>query len=150
MMVLLILTYFYSAIAMRYHVMMKKVDNKSTHFIEQKMLLGGISPKQFLKEYWQKKPLLIRNAFSAPVTDLTAEDLAGFACEQDIESRLIRQTGKTNWSLTHGPLAEAAFAQLPEKDWARPAASARRSAAEARRRRTPSDGARRSRRASSG
>ncbi len=77
----------------------------------------GLSQQQFLDEYWQKKPLLIRHAFPAPVTDLTAEDLAGFACEQDIESRLIRQTGKTNWSLTHGPLAEAAFAQLPEKDW---------------------------------
>ncbi|MEX1200957.1 MAG: cupin domain-containing protein [Methylophaga sp.] len=77
----------------------------------------GLSQQQFLDEYWQKKPLLIRNAFPAQVTDLTAEDLAGFACEQDIESRLIRQTGETNWSLTHGPLPEAAFAQLPEKDW---------------------------------
>lgn len=77
----------------------------------------GLSQQQFLDEYWQKKPLLIRNAFPIPVTDLTAEDLAGFACEQDIESRLIRQTGKSNWSLAHGPLPEAAFAQLPEKDW---------------------------------
>lgn len=77
----------------------------------------GLSQQQFLDEYWQKKPLLIRNAFPLPVTDLTAEDLAGFACEQDIESRLIRQTSEADWSLTHGPLPEAAFTQLPEKDW---------------------------------
>ncbi|HET8808567.1 MAG TPA: cupin domain-containing protein [Methylophaga sp.] len=77
----------------------------------------GLSQQQFLDEYWQKKPLLIRNAFPTPVIDLTAEDLAGFACEQDIESRLIRQSGDKKWSLTHGPLAESVFAQLPEKDW---------------------------------
>lgn len=77
----------------------------------------GLSQQQFLDEYWQKKPLLIRNAFTAPVTDLTPDDLAGFACEQDIESRLIRQTGKQQWSLTHGPLDESIFTQLPETDW---------------------------------
>lgn len=77
----------------------------------------GLSQQQFLDQYWQKKPLLIRNAFPAPVTDLTAEDLAGLACEQDIESRLIHQAGKQNWSLQHGPLAESVFARLPENDW---------------------------------
>ncbi|MDX1574098.1 MAG: cupin domain-containing protein [Methylophaga sp.] len=77
----------------------------------------GLSQQQFLDEYWQKKPLLIRNAFPTPVIDLTAEDLAGFACEQDIESRLIRQTGDQKWSLQHGPLAESVFSRLPEKDW---------------------------------
>lgn len=77
----------------------------------------GLSQQQFLDEYWQKKPLLIRNAFPAPVTDLTAEDLAGFACEQDVESRLIRQAGDTNWSLGHGPLSEEAFSLLPENNW---------------------------------
>lgn len=77
----------------------------------------GLSQQQFLDEYWQKKPLLIRNAFATPVTDLTAENLAGFACEQDIESRLIRQTGDKKWSLKQGPMAESVFAKLPEKDW---------------------------------
>lgn len=77
----------------------------------------GLSQQQFLDEYWQKKPLLIRHAFATPVTDLTADDLAGFACEADIESRLIRQTAETNWSLAHGPLDESVFAQLPESDW---------------------------------
>ncbi|MDT8309818.1 MAG: cupin domain-containing protein [Methylophaga sp.] len=77
----------------------------------------GLSQQQFLDQYWQKQPLLIHNAFPTPVIDLTAEDLAGFACEQDIESRLICQTGDQKWSLQQGPLAESVFAQLPEKNW---------------------------------
>lgn len=77
----------------------------------------GLSQQQFLDEYWQKKPLLIRNAFATPVTDLTAEDLAGFACEAEIESRLIHQNARQQWSLQHGPLAEADFTTLPARDW---------------------------------
>ncbi|MCX4190144.1 JmjC domain-containing protein [Methylophaga sp. OBS3] len=77
----------------------------------------GLSQQQFLEQYWQKKPLLIRNAFNAPVTDLTPEILAGIACEEDIESRLIRQLGPASWSLQQGPLDETDFSQLPEIDW---------------------------------
>jgi len=50
----------------------------------------GLSQQQFLDEYWQKKPLVIRQAFAAPVSDLTQEDLVNFAGEDGIESRLIR------------------------------------------------------------
>lgn len=77
----------------------------------------GLSQQQFLDEYWQKKPLLIRNAFDIPVTDLTPDDLAGFACEANIESRLIRQLRAQEWQLQHGPLDESLFAQLAEHDW---------------------------------
>ena len=77
----------------------------------------GLSQQQFLDQYWQKKPLLIRNAFALPVTDLTPDDLAGFACETDIESRLIRQLSEQQWQLQHGPLDENLFAQLAEQDW---------------------------------
>lgn len=77
----------------------------------------GLSQQQFLDEYWQKKPLLIRNAFKDPVTDLTPDDLAGFACEADIESRLISQLGDKQWQLQHGPLDESLFERLAEKDW---------------------------------
>lgn len=77
----------------------------------------GLSQQQFLDQYWQKKPLLIRNAFALPVTDLTPDDLAGFACEADIESRLIRQLSAQEWQLQHGPLDENLFAQLAEQDW---------------------------------
>ena len=70
----------------------------------------------FLQNYWQQKPLLIRNAFPNFSSPLSADELAGLACEQSLESRLIvEKTG--HWQLENGPLTEQTFAQLPEKDW---------------------------------
>ncbi|WP_415881317.1 JmjC domain-containing protein [Neptuniibacter sp. QD34_54] len=79
---------------------------------------GDISIETFLAEYWQKKPLLIRNAFSNFEPPVTADELAGMALEEDVESRLIIQSpdGK-DWSLKHGPLQEETFAELPDSHW---------------------------------
>ncbi|WP_415894586.1 JmjC domain-containing protein [Neptuniibacter sp. PT34_22] len=79
---------------------------------------GDISIETFLAEYWQKKPLLIRNAFSNFEPPVTADELAGMALEEDVESRLITQSpdGK-DWSLKHGPLQEETFAELPDSHW---------------------------------
>ncbi len=101
---------------MRYHVMMKKVDKKSTRFIEQKMLLGGISPKQFLKEYWQKKPLLIRQAIPHFEGLLDGNELAGLACEEDVQSRLV-SLSRGKWQLEDGPFPEKRFSTLPKSNW---------------------------------
>ena len=49
----------------------------------------GMPPEQFLREYWQKKPLLIRQAFPDFVTPVEPEDLAGLACENGVLARLI-------------------------------------------------------------
>lgn len=101
---------------MRYHVLMKKVDKKSAQFNEQKMLLGGISPKQFLKEYWQKKPLLIRQAMPQFGGVLDANELAGLACEEDVQSRLVNFS-RGKWQLENGPFAEQRFSTLPKSNW---------------------------------
>lgn len=101
---------------MRYHVVMKKIDKKSAQFIEQKTLLGGISPKQFLKEYWQKKPLLIRQAIPHFQGVLDANELAGLACEEDVQSRLITFT-RGKWQLEDGPFSEKRFSTLPKSNW---------------------------------
>lgn len=77
----------------------------------------GLSQQQFLDEYWQKKPLVIRRAFAAPVSELTPEDLVNFAGEDGIESRLIREFGDRPWQLEHGPFDQADFAELPETHW---------------------------------
>ncbi|TSA50571.1 MAG: cupin domain-containing protein [Nitrosomonadales bacterium] len=78
--------------------------------------LGGLTAKQFLGEYWQKKPLLVRQAFPGFQGLLTPEELAGLACEEDTQSRLVlRQRGQ--WKLEQGPFDEARFARLPKKDW---------------------------------
>ncbi|HWJ68481.1 MAG TPA: cupin domain-containing protein [Sphingobium sp.] len=70
----------------------------------------------FLRDYWQKKPLLIRNPWSAWQNPLEPDDLAGLACENDVESRLIIQTGET-WALESGPFPEARFSQLGPEPW---------------------------------
>lgn len=70
----------------------------------------------FLRDYWQKRPLLIRNAWSAWSNPLEPDELAGLACEAGIESRLIEQTGE-NWKVEHGPIPEARFAKLGGSPW---------------------------------
>lgn len=80
--------------------------------------LGNISAETFLKEYWQKKPLLIRNAFPDFEPPVSANELAGLACEEQVESRLIKQEANGDgWSLMHGPLDEEVFASLPKSHW---------------------------------
>ena len=98
---------------MRYHTNMKKNSN---HYSEPLTLLGGISAETFLKEYWHKKPLLIRGAIPNFEGVLSPNELAGLACEEDVQSRLISAV-KKQWKLEQGPFAEKRFAKLPERDW---------------------------------
>lgn len=79
----------------------------------------GLSQQQFLQQYWQKRPLLIRQAFPEFESPLSAEELAGLACEPEIESRLIEEYGQDgcNWQVTPGPLSESDFSRLPETHW---------------------------------
>ena len=80
--------------------------------------LGDVSVEKFLEEYWQKKPLLVRNALSNLKPPITADELAGLACEAFVESRLIIQDGVSNrWELTHGPFTDKTFRELPDKYW---------------------------------
>ncbi|MFW5450163.1 MAG: cupin domain-containing protein [Methylophagaceae bacterium] len=77
-----------------------------------------LSQQQFLEQYWQKKPLLIRQAFPDFKSPISPDDLAGLACEPEIESRLIEQDGPTgSWQVTHGPLSEDDFSRLAETHW---------------------------------
>lgn len=79
--------------------------------------LGGMTALQFLRDYWQKQPLLIRGAFPPGIGGaLTPDELAGLACEEAAQSRLVlHQRGK--WRVEEGPFDEARFAQLPARGW---------------------------------
>jgi 50S ribosomal protein L16 3-hydroxylase len=80
--------------------------------------LGDISLETFLSEYWQKKPLLIRQALPKVKPPIAADELAGLACEEEVESRLIIQDAVSDqWELTHGPFADATFSALPTTHW---------------------------------
>ncbi|CAM3529432.1 cupin domain-containing protein [Parendozoicomonas haliclonae] len=78
--------------------------------------LGEIGAEQFLAEYWQKKPLLIRQAFPDFQCPVSGDDLAGMACDEEIESRLVIGRDK-EWHLQQGPFDEEDFAALPPSHW---------------------------------
>ncbi|GAA5523600.1 50S ribosomal protein L16 3-hydroxylase [Microbulbifer aestuariivivens] len=74
--------------------------------------------EQFLKEYWQQKPLLIRNAFPDFVAPISGEELAGMALEEAVESRLVLEHGDEGpWELRQGPFTEEEFLALPASHW---------------------------------
>lgn len=77
-------------------------------------VLGNITPEKFLQEYWQKKPLLIRNAIENFTPPVDADDLAGLSLEEEVESRLVIGD---HWSVEHGPFDERRFAELGDHNW---------------------------------
>jgi 50S ribosomal protein L16 3-hydroxylase len=79
-------------------------------------LLNGLTPTNFLTEYWHKKPLLIRQAIPNFKGLLSPNDLARLACEDDVQARIISQK-KDTWQVKHGPFDDANFAKLGKKNW---------------------------------
>ena len=79
-------------------------------------LLGNLKPSEFLRDYWQKKPLLIRGAMPNFIGLLTPNELAGLACEDDVQARIIQHKNK-KWGVKNGPFDDADFTKLPERDW---------------------------------
>lgn len=76
-------------------------------------ILGGMTANEFLKNYWHKKPLLIKNAIPGFNGLLTPEELAGLACEDEVQSRIVEEI-KGKWHASHGPFNEDDFVNLPE------------------------------------
>ena len=77
-----------------------------------------MSPAQFLRDYWQKRPLLIRRAFADFQPPLQPDDLAGLACEEGALARLIvHDERRDRWHVNPGPLSEADFAKTPNSNW---------------------------------
>jgi 50S ribosomal protein L16 3-hydroxylase len=78
----------------------------------------GVPTDVFLRDYWQRKPLLVRQAFPGFEAPLTPEDLAGIACEQGVLARLVEHDRKKDaWKVRTGPFAEELFPNLGTQDW---------------------------------
>ncbi|MGB3270106.1 MAG: cupin domain-containing protein [Rhodanobacter sp.] len=78
----------------------------------------GMSPARFLRDYWQKRPLLIRNAFPGFRPPLQPDDLAGLACEPTALARLIvHDEARDRWRVKSSPLEEADFSATPPRNW---------------------------------
>lgn len=79
--------------------------------------LGGLRPSEFLRDYWQQKPLLVRNAFPALGELLEPAELLELAETEGIESRLIIENGKEPWEVRNGPFHETTWRKLPKTGW---------------------------------
>lgn len=81
----------------------------------------SITPEQFLAEYWQKKPLLIKQGLPQLIDMFEPEDMLGLAIEGEASARLLTQAntkkeGQAQWQLKKSPLTELDFDNLP-KQW---------------------------------
>jgi 50S ribosomal protein L16 3-hydroxylase len=79
-------------------------------------LLGGLTPSQFMKRHWQKKPLLVRNAIPGFVPCVGRSDLVALAGEEGVESRLIIDSVK-GWKMKHGPFPKRSLPPFSQKKW---------------------------------
>jgi 50S ribosomal protein L16 3-hydroxylase len=79
-------------------------------------LLGGLAPAQFMKKHWQKKPLLVRQAFPDFQPLLAPRELFALAGREEVESRLVVHDGKS-WRLQRGPFAPRALPSTKRPDW---------------------------------
>ena len=79
----------------------------------------SINAHTFLNDYWQKKPLVIRQALPDFINPLTADELAGLALEEGVESRMVFETPMAApfWRLKQGPFTELDFETVPETHW---------------------------------
>jgi 50S ribosomal protein L16 3-hydroxylase len=78
----------------------------------------GLNTERFLRDYWQRRPLLLSQALPDFVCGLEPDELAGLACEAGVESRLVlEEGGETPWEVHHGPFDDEAFSRLPESHW---------------------------------
>ncbi len=81
-------------------------------------ILGNITTTQFIERHWQKEPLLVRRAITLPSPLINGNELAGLACEDDVESRLVQcDVDQHEWQCEDGPFAEDRFAKLPASHW---------------------------------
>lgn len=92
--------------------------SKACDELRKRIAGKNIRPTHFLKQYWHKKPLLIRRAYSNWQDPVSRDELAGLACEEGVESRLVMERGGTRpWQVTHGPQIDSRLRKLPRSHW---------------------------------
>jgi 50S ribosomal protein L16 3-hydroxylase len=90
--------------------------NRNMNTEQALALLGGLTPSQFMKRHWQKKPLLVRNAIPGFVPCVNRSELVALAGLEGVESRLIIDSDK-GWKMKHGPLAKRSLPPFSQKKW---------------------------------
>jgi 50S ribosomal protein L16 3-hydroxylase len=79
----------------------------------QQRFLGGLTPKEFLRRHWQKRPLFVRRAFDAVRNVVGLDEMLTLARRDDVESRIVERS-RGRWETAHGPFARA---RPKARDW---------------------------------
>ena len=79
-------------------------------------ILNGLTAKQFLRDYWQKKPLLVRHAVAGFVEPFNVAEILELAGREEAESRLITRRGR-KWNMQHGPFSRQALRTAADSRW---------------------------------
>ncbi|HPE60563.1 MAG TPA: cupin domain-containing protein [Thiolinea sp.] len=96
---------------------MKRNSRSRIPLIPPLTRLGELPVADFLRDYWQQQPLLVRQAFPGFELPLSADELAGLACDTDTSRLVLERGGQKPWELRPGPIPEPDFATLPETHW---------------------------------
>lgn len=88
----------------------------STSITTPTPLLGGLTPQQFMRRHWQKKPLLIRQAIPGFTPLLDRAALFELSAQEGVESRVIEHQDR-GWKLRHGPFARRALPPVSRPNW---------------------------------
>lgn len=97
--------------------MMAQRDNLPMDLHHAQSLLGGLSPTQFMRRHWQRRPLLVRQAITPITPPLARTDLFALAASGDVESRLVVRERGDQWRLRAGPLPRRALPPLAQPGW---------------------------------
>jgi len=86
--------------------------------ISMPSVLGQFSPDVFMRQHWQKKPLLIRQAVAGMKPLLSRQALLALAAQPDVESRLVTgDTSSNTWTFRHGPFKPRSLPPLSRPHW---------------------------------
>lgn len=80
-------------------------------------LLGGMSPDQFMRRHWQRKPVVMRGAALPWVGRMPRAELFALAEREDVESRLVTGNDRQAWTLRHGPFARRSLPPQNQAGW---------------------------------
>lgn len=83
---------------------------------QARTLLGGLTPGQFMKRHWQRRPLMVRQAWPGVQAPATRQQLFTLCAQDDVESRCVEQQGG-RWKLRHGPLPRRSLPPLSRPQW---------------------------------
>lgn len=96
---------------------MAQHDNGAMDPDQAQTLLGGLTPAQFMRRHWHRKPLLVRQAVPGVVAPVSRAALFELASRADVESRMVQREDRSRWRLRHGPVPRRSLPPLSRAGW---------------------------------